>query len=102
MSIPNELPSEVKYGEIENFEDLETRVSAIDSLFANIIGVNEDFVEWCPNEDPPSRQEYLAWAWLVRPSLGKEIQLESSSALSRLITAYDSKQMDEWFEYIAT
>ena len=102
MSIPKELPSEVKYGEIENFDDINTRVSAIDCLFVNIIGVNENTVEWCPNEEPPSKEEYLAWIWLLHPSLGKEIQFECSEELSKLISAYDSKQMDKWFEYIAT
>jgi len=102
MSLPKSISSEIPYGEIENFEDIDTRVLAIDCIFANIIGINENTVEWCSNEDPPSKDEYLAWLWVIRPSLGKKIQLECSEELSKLINAYDSKKMEKWFEYIAT
>ena len=102
MNLPNNIPSEVTYGEIEEFEDLDTRVSAISCIFTNIIGVNENTVEWCPNVDPPEKEEYLGWLWVIRPSLGKQIMLECSEELSKLINAYDSKHMEKWFEYIAT
>ena len=102
MNLPKNIPSKVTYGEIEAFEDIDTRVSAIDCIFVNLIGVNKNTVEWCPNEDPPDKDEYLAWLWVSQPSLGKQILLECSEELSIFINAYNSKHMEKWFKYIAT
>jgi len=101
MDMPEDFPHEVPWGEIERFDDLDVRVSAIDCLFANIVGVNDGYIEWCPNADPPSNDEYLAWLWVVKPSLGKEISSEAPADLRQLIDAYDANAMDGWFSGIA-
>ncbi|MGO2127753.1 MAG: hypothetical protein ACTH4U_03360 [Pseudoalteromonas prydzensis] len=100
--IPENLPIEVPFSEVEMFDDLDTRVSAIDCLFVNIIGVNDDLIEFCPNETPTSQEEYLAWVWVVKPSLGSEILSKDCVELNDLIKHYQTNQMDKWFEYIAT
>jgi hypothetical protein len=100
--IPDKLPNEIAFDAIEKFDDLDTRVAAIDCLFINIVGVNEGYVEWCPNESPYSREEYFAWVWLVTPSLGEEIIRVASTELQNLIRHYQSNKMEQWFEYIAT
>ncbi|MEP7706820.1 hypothetical protein [Paraglaciecola sp. 25GB23A] len=100
--IPENLPIEMSFSEVELFDDLDTRVSAIGCLFANIIGVNDDFIEFCPNETPTTQEEYLAWVWVIKPSLGSEILSGNYVELNNLIEHYQSNQMDKWFEYIAT
>lgn len=97
MHIPEKFPREVPWGDIERFDDFDVRVSAIGCIFANIIGVNDGYVEWCPNGDPPSRDEYLAWLWVVKPGLGKVISGESSGNFRELVQAYDANEIDRWF-----
>jgi len=96
--IPEDLPYEISFDEIELFDDIDIRVSSIGCLFANIIGVNENYVEFCPNETPASREEYLGWVWLIKPSLGHEIAINCSDELAKLISHYQSGKMDKWFE----
>ena len=98
MDIPEDLPNEIPWDDIERFDDLDTRVSAINCLFANIIGVNDGYVEWCPNDDPPTDGEYLAWAWVVKPSLGKAISVRGPAELGKLVRAYDANEIDRWLE----
>jgi len=100
--IPEALPHEISFDEIELFDDIDTRVSSIGCLFPNIIGVNENSIEFCPNEDPASADEYFCWVWLNKPSLGHEIALSCSDELVKLIKHYQASTMDKWFEYIAT
>ena len=101
MSLPNNLSSKIKFSNIEDFKNFDIRASAIDCLFINIVGVNENTVEWCPNSEPPIRQEYLAWLWLIKPKLGDQILTEASAELSKLIKAYESQAIDSWFSYMA-
>ncbi|MEJ2143411.1 MAG: hypothetical protein P8Y24_13885 [Gammaproteobacteria bacterium] len=96
------MNTEVPFEEVENFDDIDTRVSAVGCLFPNIIGVNENTIEWCPNNEPPSTDEYSAWLWVIKPSLGTEILEKCDDELSKLIRAYDSDSMESWFEYIST
>ena len=100
--IPDKLPNKIAFDAIEKFDDLDTRVAAIDCLFINIIGVNEDYVEWCPNETLYLREEYFAWVWLITPSLGEEVLQVANAELQNLIRHYQSNKMEHWFEYIAT
>ena len=59
-----------------------------ESLRANIIGVNESTIEWCPNENPPYRLEQLVWWWVVRPDLGAAIAKEAPQELKNIISQY--------------
>ena len=102
MTLPKNIPNEAKFEEVEEFDNFDSRVSAIDCLFINIIGVNENSVEFIPNIEEQNEEEYLAWLWLIKPSLGNEIILECSKELSKLINSYNSNKMESWFEYIST
>ncbi len=93
---------EIAHNKVEEFNELDTRVSAIDCLYANIIGVNENTIEWCPNEEPPLVEEYIAWLWVINPKMEKQLLAECPEELLKLINAYNSKNMEKWFEYIAT
>jgi hypothetical protein len=54
-------PMAVPSSKVVDFARLDERLSSVDCLYANILGVNEGEVEWCPNDEPPSKEETLAW-----------------------------------------
>ena len=102
MTILTNIPSEIEFEAVEEFNNFDNRVSAIECLFSNIIGVNENSVEFTPNDEEHKKEEYLAWLWVIKPSLGTQISLECSKELSKLIISYNSNNMESWFEYIST
>lgn len=102
MDVPENTERKVHRRDIEGLNEIDTRVSAIGCLYSNIIGVNENKIEWCPNDEPPSKEEYLAWLWVIQPSICEKIMQDSPEELTKLMIAYNSNKMEEWFEYIAT
>ena len=88
QSILNSIPNQVEWQDIIQFEQLDQRVAIANDLCANIIGVNESSIEWCPNEEPPSQMETLVWWWVVRPDLGAAIAIEAPQELKEIISQY--------------
>ncbi len=96
------VPSTVNFGEVKEFDDLDDRVSCIESITINIVGVEEGYIEFCPNDEPPAIEEMLAWIWLFRPDLGEEIVAKSQSEeLRRLVTHYREGTIDEWWQWMS-
>ena len=95
-------PTTIGWKEIEDFERFDERRSAVDCLFINTIGVNDGYVEWCPNDEPPNIEERLAWIWCVQPSSASEIIELSKSELRRLVVSYQSNEMDRWWRDAST
>ena len=91
-------PAIVDWSDIVDFEALSDRMSCIDCLYANTLGVNEGTVEWCPNDEPASKEETLAWIWFIRPDLGEEIVSHASDDLKNLITKWNSANMESWWK----
>lgn len=60
QSILNSIPHQIPGQDIVQFEKLDDRVAIANNLCANIIGVNENNIEWCPNDEPPNHLETLA------------------------------------------
>ena len=88
QSILSSIGNEVRWQDIVQIEKLDDRVAIANELCANIIGVNEGYIDWCPNDDPPSRLETLIWWWVVRPDLGAAIAIESPQELKEIIGQY--------------
>jgi len=91
-------PKSVAWADIVEIDDLDERRSCIDCLYINTLGVNDGFVGWSPNDDPPSRPETLAWLWFIRPDLGTEIAADAPPELKNLISKHQSGRMDEWWQ----
>jgi hypothetical protein len=95
--LPPELSGLVEsQGRSARFEDIgdlprvDERVASLASVFANIIGVNEGYISWLPNHDPPALDERLAWLWIVRPDLGPAVaRYCSSEGLKVAIERYE-------------
>lgn len=88
QAILDSIPNEVPWQDIVQFDKLDERVALANDLCANIIGVNEGYIEWCPNDEPPSRLETLTWWWVVRPDLGAAIAIEAPPELKEIISPY--------------
>lgn len=88
QSILDSIPNEVPWQDIPQFDRLDERVAIANDLCANIIGVNEASIEWCPNDEPPSMKETLIWWWVVRPDLGAAIAVEAPQELKEIIGNY--------------
>jgi len=82
------LPSRVAWRDVPEFERLDERVLAIDWLCGDIIDVSDGWVGWCPNNEPPTVAETLAWWWVARPDLGNEIAKEADEEFRQIILEY--------------
>lgn len=84
--IAQQLPREMPFTDIEQFEQFEERFFAIEMHFGDIVGMCLDYVEFCPNHNPPEIQaELLPWLWLIRPSMKNEIFIKADKRLRSLI-----------------
>lgn len=93
-----ELPLEIKFSEVKEIDQLDERISAVGTLFANTIGMLEDGIEFCPDEEPPEVEESLSWVWAYRPDLGYLIEEKDiSDEFRKLIKSYRRGKMDEFW-----
>ncbi|MUG94874.1 hypothetical protein F7734_21910 [Scytonema sp. UIC 10036] len=88
QSILISIPNEVAWENIIQFEKIDERVATANMLCPNLIGVNEGYIEWCPNDEPPSQLETLTWWWVIRPDLGAAIAIEAPDELKEIIGKY--------------
>lgn len=96
------IPKEVSWKEIIDFDNFDERLSAISVLFVNTIGVCENYIEFCPDNEPPLREEELSWIWSYRPDLSDEfLKLELSDDFRMLINSYKESEMEKFWDYIS-
>ena len=88
QSILSSIPNEVNWQDIVQFQKLDERVAIANEICANLIGVNEDYIEWCPDNEPPTQLETLLWWWVIRPDLGAAIASEAPQELKKIISQY--------------
>lgn len=102
-SLPSfeQTPKMVSWAQVEAFEDLDQRVSAVTVLFGSVVGVNDGTVEWCPDDTPPTEQERLAWLWLIQPSNYEHLNALAGSSLRDLMDCYHRDEMADWWSRIA-
>ncbi len=66
-------PNQIMFDNIVDFEKFDERLSIIDCIVVNIIGVEKGFIEFIPDNNPPSEDEILCWIWSFKPDLTNEI-----------------------------
>jgi hypothetical protein len=82
-------PSGVATAMIPEDDRFDHRVVRVNCVFAWTVGVNEGYVEWFPNHDPPDGQETLGWIWVIRPDLSRQIiDVAISDRLKNVIQEY--------------
>jgi hypothetical protein len=96
------IPRLVRNDIIVDFKGLDVRISAVSVLFANTIGVDENHIEFCPENEPPLKEEEeLSWIWSFRPDLADEfLSIDLSDDLRILIESYRDCQMERFWNHI--
>lgn len=95
-------PREVSWKDIVDFDQFDERLSGIDLLVVNTIGVCEGSIEFCPDNEPPLKEEVLCWIWSFRPDLSDELLgLELSDDFRLLITCYKASSMDRFWNHFS-
>ena len=61
------IPRTVRFTDIQQLKTMENRFFAVDRTIGGILGMNADSVDFCPDNKPPSRDEVLAWLWVIHP-----------------------------------
>lgn len=102
LGLLKSYPTEVKWSAVFDFDNFDDRLFAVDILVVNTIGVSEGYIEFCPDNDPPLREEILCWIWAIRPDLSNElIKLDDlSEELKVLFNAYINSDMDIFWDYM--
>ena len=94
-------PHRVLFSAISAFDSFNERLSAIDCIFVNIVGVNDGYVELCVDSDSPTLEERVAWDWLVNPELSEAVLPFCDGYLAKLIRAWADSEMDWWWRDMA-
>jgi len=95
-------PSEILLEEIIDFESFDERLSVVDCIFANTIGVNDKSIEFIPDNHPPLKDEILCWIWAFRPDLSKEIlEITENGDMKVALSHYLNDRMDKFWDYIS-
>lgn len=96
------VPTEVPWSEIVDFDKFDERQSAVSVLYSNTIGVCENYIEFCPDYEPPQREEILSWIWAFRPDLADEIlEMNLSEDFKILLESYNSSEMQKFWDYVS-
>jgi hypothetical protein len=88
---PNTISREVKFKDIQEFDRMEERFFDVDPYYSNILGMNIDYVEFSTLNEPPLKNEILAWLWVIHPEWKEEILEYADDTLKQLIKDYDVK-----------
>lgn len=95
-------PNDITFDEIVDFENFDDRLSVVDCIVVNSIEVNEGFIEFIPENNPPLNEEILCWIWAIRPDLTNEIlQKNISDDFKFALKSYLNNSMDKFWDYIS-
>ena len=94
-------PKRVNWTDIVDFANFDERLSAIDCIIVNIIGVSEGFIEFIPDNEPPLREEVFCWIWAIRPDFSKAIiNLDMNEEFKILLNYYIDNNVKEFWNHI--
>ncbi len=83
------LDFEISFEKIQEYERMEERFFEVEKNYGDILGMNIDSIEFCPNYDPPLIMEILPWLWVSHPELKEEIIELADDLLKTIIKDYD-------------
>jgi len=102
QSLLNSYPTTVNHRDVVDFTNFDERLSAVDCLVVNTIGVSEGFIEFIPDNEPPLKEEIFCWIWAIRPDLSNDLlDLEISEDFRVLLNSYIDNNMTRFWDYIS-
>jgi hypothetical protein len=101
-SILENYPTRIDFDKIVEFEKFDERLSVIDCIVINTIGVEDGYIEFIPDNNPPLVDEVYCWIWAFRPDLASEILSETNNEdLKVALTSYLSNSIEKFWDYIS-
>ena len=94
LSNNNLVEMVVPFSKIKAFERMEERFFDIEKEYGDILGMNVDSVEFCPNNNPSSKDEILPWLWVIHPEEKEEILKYADATLKRIIKDYEESDSE--------
>lgn len=95
-------PTTVNNTDIVDFANFHERLSAVNCLVVNTIGVSEDFIDFIPNNEPPLKEEIYCWIWAIRPDLSKYLlDLDISRDFLILLKSYIDNDMSRFWNHMS-
>lgn len=88
---------EVAHAAVGEPDRADERIACLKALYGATIGVTESGYEWCPDDEPPTDDEGLAWRWFVRPGDDSDIAPAASPRLATLMRSYRDGTLDGWW-----
>ncbi len=86
-SILSELPHIVAWNDAGELERFDERFGGVSEAVGPIMDVTREHVA-LTTDDTPTRDELIAWAWLIRPSLSAQLRDIASPNMLRIIDSY--------------
>lgn len=94
-------PTKVNWTDVVDFANFDERLSAIDCLVVNTIGVSDGFIEFITDNEPPLIEEILCWIWAIRPDLSEKIiKLNINDDFRILLNSYINNKMEDFWNHI--
>ncbi len=95
-------PNQIQFDDIIDFENFNERLSVVDCIVVNIIGVEEGFIEFISDNNPPLDDEIFCWIWTIRPDLTNEIlEKTENEDLKFALKSHLKNSMDKFWDYIS-
>ncbi|MDQ1088425.1 hypothetical protein [Siphonobacter sp. SORGH_AS_1065] len=95
-------PTIVNYTDIIDFDNFDERLSAVDTLVVNTIGVSEDIIEFIPYNEPPLKEEIHCWIWAIRPDLSKDLlTLDINEDFRILLKSYMDNDLSMFWNHMS-
>ncbi len=90
LNEPGKTPKKYFLKDIKEYERLDERFYDVDGIRINILGWNMDFLEFCPDDDPPQKDDILGWLWVIHPEWKDEILEYADEDLKSIIREYEN------------
>lgn len=96
-------PKQLNWEEVLDFDKFDERLSAVDCLVVNTIGVSDGFIEFIPDNNPPLKEEILCWIWAIRPDLSTELMKldEIQDDFKILLESHIENRMENFWDHIS-
>lgn len=86
------LPRHVLWSEVTEFERFDHRFGAVNVAEGPIMDVGDEYIELTTDDNKPTHDQLVAWAWLVRPDLGPQLRELASQDMREAIDYYEEEK----------